>query len=505
MLKPNAAPAVTVRVTRGADAHKGTLRIGDWSVPCVIGAGGLVDAAQKREGDRCTPIGVFPLRYGLFDPTVQPSPVAGSAFPFVPMDEAMLWEEDPLSPDYNRLLFDDGGLRKDKRMVRRQTEGLFDLVVPIGYNDAAAEPFRGSAIFIHAARTDMSATAGCVAVKRTDLPELARRLVPGMVIDIGHADEAVKAAPGNGDFSPFEIVQFKGMQPGPKLLVLGAVHGNEVCGPQAIRRAIAECQARRIVIARGQVTFVPVVNLKAYLKNERIGDRNLNRDLRETIVPQDNEDRIANLLCPLLREHDVLLDLHSFKSTGEPFVFAGPSNNNGSIEPFTHEAEETAFASILGLELVMHGWLDTYVRGVPDRASLGVGTTEYMRFSGGYGVTVECGNHLDPDAENVGYAAILNALAHLGLIAAPVPRRSVTRGIELVSVTLAKHSGDMLAQTWRTGDEVKAGTVIARRHDGSTLTTPADGYIVFPNSSPQPGETLYYLGINSQRFGTRKN
>ena len=63
---------------------------------------------------------------------------------------------------------------------------LFDVVIPIGYNDSVPESGRGSALFIHAARPDMSGTAGCVAVRPEQLLELARRLSPGMVIDINH-------------------------------------------------------------------------------------------------------------------------------------------------------------------------------------------------------------------------------------------------------------------------------------------------------------------------------
>mgnify|MGYP005605793933 CR=1 FL=1 len=39
-------------------------------------------------------------------------------------------------------------------------------------------------------------------------------------------------------------------------------------------------------------------------------ERNLNRPLLPGASPQDNEDRIANVLCPLLAGHDLLLDLH---------------------------------------------------------------------------------------------------------------------------------------------------------------------------------------------------
>lgn len=494
---------VAVRIPRGAEPrHRGTLSIGDWSVPCVIGTGGLVPAMDKREGDKCTPVGVFPLRYGLFDPVNCPAFGAEAAFPFVPMHDDMIWEEDAHSPFYNRLLIADAGVRADERITRRRAEGLFDLVIPVGWNDAVAEPHRGSAIFIHASRPDGSGTAGCVAVPREHLEELARRLVPGMMVDIGYEDAG--AALARPEAHAIEIVQFQGLRPGPRLIVLGAVHGNEPCGPKAISHAIADIRSRRLVIERGQVTFVPVVNVKAYLRNERAGDRNLNRDLREATVARDNEDRIANALCPLLRAHDVLLDLHSFRSAGEPFVFIGPEDNDDAIEPFAHAAAETALASVLGPELVMHGWLGTHVRGVAKKRadgplSLGVGTTEYMRFSGGYGVTLECGSHSDPQAEHVGYRAILNALAHLRLIAAPEPPRVATRAIALVDVVLAESAGDHLEKPWCTGDAVSAGAVIARRADGTALMAPQDGFVIFPDARPAVGEELFYFGVASQR------
>ncbi|HLM41800.1 MAG TPA: succinylglutamate desuccinylase/aspartoacylase family protein [Microvirga sp.] len=501
-------PTIRVRIPRsGEPRHHGSLAIGDWTIPCVIGSGGLAPAGAKREGDKRTPIGVFPLRYGFYDPVNCPSLEGGAAFPFVPMRDSMIWEEDAASPHYNRLLIADEGARPDERLTRRRAEGLFDVVVPIGYNDATAEPFRGSAIFIHAARPDGSGTAGCVAVQRGHLEELARRLEPGMMIDIGYEADGAGAMSDAREAGPLETVSFKGLRPGPRLIVTGAVHGNEPCGPAAIRRAIAGCRAGGLRIERGQVTFVPVVNLKAYLGNKRNGDRNLNRDLREATIPRDNEDRIANVLCPLLRGHDVLLDLHSFRSAGEPFVFLGPRDNDDGIEPFAHAAAEAALASILGPELVMHGWLDTHVKGVARKRSsaegplsLGVGTTEYMRFAGGYGVTLECGRHDDPQAEDVAYRAILNALAHLKLIAAPEPARAARRAIELVDVALAGSAEDRLERPWRTGDPVRAGEVIARRAGGEPLTAPRDGFVVFPDARPTAGEELFYFGVASARL-----
>ncbi len=310
------------------------------------------------------------------------------------------------------------------------------------------------------------------------------------------------------DDGPLESVSFHGLKAGPKLIVLGAVHGNEGCGPAAINRVITECRSGALSVLRGEVTFVPVANPKARRQNTREGDRNLNRDMRERPQPSDNEDRIGNRLCALLREHDVLLDVHSFKGEGEPFVFFGPQDNTGPLEAFRHAQAEAAFAACLGTSILIHGWLEIYVRLIAARERLnlprlavtqGFGTTEYMRFAGGYGVTLECGQHDDPASIDVGYAAIRNALAHLGLIDAPrssVPRPKV---IHMSGLVICEAHGDRVEGDWKTGEVITAGQPIARRADGEVLLASRDGFAIFPNRTPKPGEAVIYLGEASSR------
>ena len=141
---------------------------------------------------------------------------------------------------------------------------------------------------------------------------------------------------------------FKALAPGKRLIVLGAVHGNETCGTRAIERVLAELDSGALQLTRGSVSFVPVTNPLAYQHGQRMGERNLNRNLYPNTQPQDYEDRIANVVCPLLAEHDVLLDLHSFHTAGEPFVMVGPRDNTGALEPFAHAAAEQALALRLG-------------------------------------------------------------------------------------------------------------------------------------------------------------
>jgi predicted deacylase len=276
--------------------------------------------------------------------------------------------------------------------------------------------------------------------------------------------------------SNLRIHQYAGLQPGPRLVILGAVHGNEVCGTRAIERLIVELDKGTLRIERGTLTLVPVTNPLAYQQKQRQGDRNLNRNLRPNAVPGDFEDRIANVLCPLLEAHDVLLDLHSFHTGGQPFAMLGPRDNADALEPFAHATEEARLAAHLGVARVVEGWLDTYALGVERRrarhpeanpltldTAYGVGTTEYMRSCGGYGVTLECGQHDDPDAPEVAWRAIRQTLALLKLIDAPLqaPPESF-EVLRLQDVVDREHPGDAFVRDWASFDPVKADRRLRR-------------------------------------------
>jgi len=50
-----------------------------------------------------------------------------------------------------------------------RSDGVYDLIVVLGWNDAPVERGRGSAIFLHLARPGYAPTEGCVAVAEADL------------------------------------------------------------------------------------------------------------------------------------------------------------------------------------------------------------------------------------------------------------------------------------------------------------------------------------------------
>ena len=303
------------------------------------------------------------------------------------------------------------------------------------------------------------------------------------------------------------------LKPGPRLIVTGAVHGNERAGSEGIRRALAEFERGELEIVRGAASFVPVCNPLAYLRGTRMGDRNLNRRLQPRDEPLEYEDRIANALCPLLAEHDVLLDLHSFRTPGQPFVMRGPAANDGPLEPFRHAAAEARLAVHLGARRIVDGWMDVYAAGVAARRKLaltpgavfedpayGVGTTEYMRSVGGYAVTLECGQHDDSRAPEFAHRAIRNALALLGLVDAPVePPVEPLECLTLAKVFDRYAAGDRFARPWQSFDSVAAGEPMAIRADGTELRAPRPGYVVFPDAGAQPGHEWFYFACESAR------
>ncbi|MBL8323541.1 MAG: succinylglutamate desuccinylase/aspartoacylase family protein [Rubrivivax sp.] len=309
------------------------------------------------------------------------------------------------------------------------------------------------------------------------------------------------------------VLRFAALASGPRLIVTGAVHGNETAGTRGIERVVREVERGEIDIVRGSVTFVPVCNPLAYRHQRRIGERNLNRRLLPGDAPEQYEDHLANVLCPLLAEHDVLLDLHSFRSPGRPFALRGPADNDGALEPFAHEAAEARLAAHLGVARIVDGWLDAYSRGVAERRArgltpgavnehpaYGIGTTEYMRSVGGYAVTLECGQHDDPAAPGVAYHAIRQTLALLGIgelalhePAAPFECLTLARVID-------RHAeADHFVKAWTSFDPLAAGELIALRADGSEVRAPEPGYIVFPDHAALPGHEWFYLGQRSAR------
>ncbi|HXT07017.1 MAG TPA: L,D-transpeptidase family protein [Roseiarcus sp.] len=148
---------------------RGLLVAGPLRVPCALGPAGVVRI--KREGDGGTPAGRFRLLWGYYRPD-RPRPAAGGV-PLRPLRRDSAWCEDPTSRNYNRPVRAPSRDATD-RMWRQ--DRLYDLVFALDQNFSKRTKGRGSAIFFHHARPDLSPTAGCIAISSAAMRRLAPRL-----------------------------------------------------------------------------------------------------------------------------------------------------------------------------------------------------------------------------------------------------------------------------------------------------------------------------------------
>lgn len=171
------APAQLVVKALSAGARRGRVQFGSFLAPCALGRSGV--KGLKREGDGATPRGRFQVRAVLY------RPVSGRR-PRTALDIAAIrpgdgWCDSPLDRNYNRpvrLPY----AASTERMWRG--DGLYDVVVVLGYNDVPRIKNRGSAIFMHVARDGFPPTEGCIALRAADLRRLLAVLPRGSEIVI---------------------------------------------------------------------------------------------------------------------------------------------------------------------------------------------------------------------------------------------------------------------------------------------------------------------------------
>jgi L,D-peptidoglycan transpeptidase YkuD (ErfK/YbiS/YcfS/YnhG family) len=138
---------------------------------CALGRGGV--RRDKIEGDGATPAGSWTMRRLLYraDRIARPD----TALPASIIARQDGWCDAPQDPRYNLPVT--LPYPASAEWLWRE-DGVYDLIVPLGYNDAAIVPGAGSAIFLHLAPPDFSPTEGCVALTVADLLAVLREAHP---------------------------------------------------------------------------------------------------------------------------------------------------------------------------------------------------------------------------------------------------------------------------------------------------------------------------------------
>ncbi len=278
----------------------------------------------------------------------------------------------------------------------------------------------------------------------------------------------------------FKKYTFVSDKEGKHILILGAVHGNEIAGTIAQNDIIKSIENGKIRLSSGKITFIPVVNVEAQNKDTRFVDVNLNRVVCEHKNPQNNEERIANQLIKEIDNCDIMLDLHSTHcEEDEAFAFIDYPNN-----------DNVDFLSLIPVKRALAGWPDIYQgKTISDFC-----TERYANKKGKMGITVECGYHKSEEAVKVAKKSILNVFRYFGIIDKGDYQRYNPEVVTLYSFVIKKDNGK-LSSNYRHMSKVKKGEIIGIYDNGKKEISPMDGFIIMPNHDASIGSEWFYLGV----------
>ncbi len=132
---------------------------------------GMTPGPVKREGDACSPAGVFPVT-ALFGTS---APSEGAKLPWLQATPDLKCVDDPASQHYNRIVDRKGVGSIDwtscEDMLRNDRR--YEVGAVVGCNVAPVVPGAGSCIFLHVWAAPGVPTAGCTAMALANMSVIA--------------------------------------------------------------------------------------------------------------------------------------------------------------------------------------------------------------------------------------------------------------------------------------------------------------------------------------------
>lgn len=246
---------------------------------------------------------------------------------------------------------------------------------------------------------------------------------------------------------------------GPMSAIIVGVHGNEPCGPDALKKILPTLK-----LDAGTL-YIILANPRALKEKVRFTEFNLNRAFKDTSeykasIKKTYEYKRAQYIKRILNNVEATLDLHSTKNKSDPFIIC-EKNALSLVSNFPKRITRT----VSGFAKVQPG-----------------ATDDYMYRHGKIGITVECGMHTDKRASNIAEQAIMTFLKNRGHIKdkkintiksnrehLTVKKLYITK----TNFVLAKEQDDFV---W-----IKKGYVIG--FDGTKkIIAPYDSYLLFAHN-----------------------
>jgi predicted deacylase len=311
---------------------------------------------------------------------------------------------------------------------------------------------------------------------REDFVIGGQRVLPGETRDI--ALQVSETSLGVPVSVPVRVLH--GPRVGPAVFVTGAVHGDELNGTGIIR----ELMFSKLLLARGTLMLVPVVNVFGFERHTRyLPDR---RDLNRSF-PGDPKGslafRLAHVLYrELVERSDFGIDLHT----------AGQGRTN-----FAHVRADLSVPRVEQLAR----WFGAEV--IVDRRGDEQSLRHVATVRGCLTINLEAGEALkiEPAAVHIGVRGVLNVLKQLAMIRGK-PEWPAYQTIVRRSTWVRAHAGGLLRFHVAPGSIVEEGEELATcdgffREQSPPVRAPIAGIVLGMTTLPmvRPGQPICHIGI----------
>lgn len=276
---------------------------------------------------------------------------------------------------------------------------------------------------------------------------------------------------------------YRSKNPGPTLLVLGGVHGDEVNGVEIVRRAVKVGYFRHLKM--GSVIAVPLLNIYGFINFSR--DLPDGKDINRSF-PGNARGSLTSNMAHVLTKHflpvvDIGIDFH----TGGKSIYNYPQ-----VRVSPNDEQSYKLAELFGAPFIVKSSLinkslrkECNKRGIP-----------MLVYEGGESL------RLDSFAIQEGLNGIQRVMSSLGMKKKEdlLPRESIV--LDENNWLRANQAGVFISYK-KSGDFVKKGELLGHLTDPygikeSKIISNQEGYIFGHNNMPvvHKGDALFHLGLS---------
>lgn len=274
-----------------------------------------------------------------------------------------------------------------------------------------------------------------------------------------------------------------GRRPGPTLWVSAGIHGDEICGIEAVRQVVKRVDPRSL---SGVLLAVPVVNPLSFMTASRYlpDRRDLNRSFPGNVRGSLAARVAREFMTSIVQPSDVGIDLHS----GSDHRFNHPQIR---IDLTDKRAED--LAKVFGADFLV----DARERDGSLRAAARDAGKPVLLFEGGEP------HRFDDAVIESAVTGVLRVMAHLEMIESEPPTTNEMVTVHTTRWVRSRRSGLFLSDVVP-GQAVEKGQSLGRLTDVDSLQerpvpSPAAGWVLGLNRKPvvHQGNALVNLGIRA--------